>query len=64
MHCYQGSHFILLTIVAFSPPTGAAFIFTSPRDAVEKFVSEDPYVKAGLVTNHKIEEWTIAIGSL
>jgi uncharacterized protein YciI len=49
---------------AFSPPTGASFIFTSPKTIVEEFVNSDPYVKAGLVTSYKINEWTVAVGKL
>lgn len=49
---------------AFNPATGAAFIFTAPRDVVQTFVDSDPYVKAGLVTSHQIQEWTIAVGKL
>lgn len=49
---------------AFNPPTGAAFLFKAPRSEVEGFVAADPYIKAGLVTGHQIQEWTIAVGGL
>jgi len=30
---------------------------------VEEFVKNDPYVKNDLITNWKIREWTVVIGS-
>jgi uncharacterized protein len=42
------------------PPTGALFIF-SDLAAAQSFVDKDPYVDAGIVTEHRIEEWTVAI---
>lgn len=41
-------------------PTGALFIFETLESA-EAFVKKDPYVTAGIVTGHTIEEWTVAI---
>ena len=41
-------------------PTGALFLFET-LEAAETFVKEDPYVTAGIVTGHSIEEWTVAI---
>jgi uncharacterized protein len=41
-------------------PTGAVFIFED-LEAAESFVEKDPYVANGIVTSHKIEEWTVAI---
>lgn len=46
----------------FSPPTGAMFLFKNVhRENVEEFVKSDVYVKNGLVTGHRIQEWTIVI---
>lgn len=40
------------------PPRGAAIVFKGvDRDDVERFVREDPYVRAGLVPNWHIERW-------
>jgi hypothetical protein len=45
---------------AFDPPTGAAIVFRGvERGHVERFVADDPYVRAGLVTEHRIERWNI-----
>lgn len=41
-------------------PTGALFVFESTKKA-SNFVEQDPYVSAGIVTGHSIEEWTVAI---
>ena len=45
-----------------SAPKGALFVFTT-KDAAEKFVKEDPYVEGGIVTDHKIDEWTVVVGT-
>lgn len=41
-------------------PDGAVIAF-SDREAAEEFVAADPYGAAGLVTDHKIEPWTIVL---
>jgi uncharacterized protein len=43
-----------------SVPTGAVFVFTDLESA-QRFVQQDPYVANGIVTEHSIEEWTVAI---
>ena len=44
------------------PPYGAMFAFAveGPED-VEEFVAADPYVKADLVTGHRIEPWNVVV---
>lgn len=43
-----------------SPPSGGAIVFTGVgRDEVRRFVEDDPYVRAGLVTEHRIEAWAL-----
>ena len=46
--------------VGMSIPKGALFIFTS-ADAAKLFVEQDPYVSAGIVTSHSIEEWNVVV---
>ena len=46
--------------VGMQVPTGALFIFTS-ADAAKLFVEQDPYVSAGIVTGHSIEEWNVVV---
>ncbi len=42
------------------PPRGAVFAFDTRDEAVpEQFVSEDPYVAAGLVREWRVEPWTV-----
>jgi uncharacterized protein YciI len=40
------------------PPHGGAFLFTDPA-AAEAFAQADPYVINGLVTNWRVELWTL-----
>jgi uncharacterized protein YciI len=40
------------------PPKGGLLVYTS-AEAAEAFVSEDPYVKNGLVERWSIEPWTV-----
>ena len=56
----------LIAAGAFNPPTGAMFLFSAEggKSAADNFVKQDPYVSAGLVTNHSIKEWTVAVGDL
>jgi hypothetical protein len=40
------------------PPTGAAIVFRGVGpDSIEGFVSDDPYVKANLVTDWRVQFW-------
>jgi uncharacterized protein YciI len=43
------------------PPHGAAFVFAEgvSLERIEAFVVDDPYVKAGLVTGHRVEPWNV-----
>ncbi len=40
------------------PPTGGLLVFNA-RDAAEEFARADPYVEAGLVTEWRVEPWTL-----
>lgn len=48
---------------AFSDPADGALLVwrTDDRSVVEKFVEQDPYVRAGLVTRWWIRSWTVVI---
>lgn len=50
---------------AFSDPVdGAALAFkTEDRSRIEAFVSKDPYVINGLVTQWRIRPWTVVVGA-
>jgi len=42
------------------PPTGAAIVFADlPAAAIEAFADDDPYVRAGLVTERRVVPWTV-----
>ncbi len=44
----------------FDPPTGGAVVFRGvDRDHVEAFVATDPYNVNGLVTDCRIERWSL-----
>ncbi|HEX9308775.1 MAG TPA: YciI-like protein [Anaeromyxobacter sp.] len=49
---------------AYDPPTdGALFVFKVDSAAeVEAFVRNDPYVKNGVVTGHRIRPWNVVVG--
>lgn len=46
-------------------PYGALLTFAATRGEVESFVKQDPYVSSAtpVVTDYKIREWTVAVGS-
>ena len=51
---------VILAGALGSPPTGGAIVFQGVAPAhIEKFIAEDPYVEAGLVTERRIEPWTL-----
>jgi uncharacterized protein YciI len=42
------------------PPHGGVIVFRgAPRQAIETFVADDPYMQAGLITGWRIEPWTL-----
>jgi uncharacterized protein YciI len=56
----KGAGTVTLAGALGDPPTGAAIVFKGVhRDHVERFVAEDPYVQAGLVTAWRVEPWNL-----
>ena len=55
----------LILAGAFSEPTDKALlVFKIPdKSVIEDFVTNDPYVKNGLVTKWEIRKWTVVIGN-
>ena len=51
---------VILAGALGDPPHGAALVFqgVSP-ERMEEFAREDPYVRAGLVRDWRIERWTL-----
>jgi uncharacterized protein YciI len=48
---------------ALGEPTAALLIFrVKDKSVVEHFATNDPYVKAGVVTGWKVRPWTVVVG--
>jgi len=55
---------VVLAGALADPVDGAAFVFkVDDKTGVEGFVAKDPYVADGLVTEWRIREWTVVVGS-
>ncbi len=37
-------------------------VWTAPREVVERFAEQDPYVVQGLVTAWTVREWNVVVG--
>ena len=53
---------LLLAGALPDPYDRALLIWTAPREVVEAFVEQDPYVRHGLVTGWTIRPWNVVIG--
>jgi len=53
---------LLLAGALPDPYDRALLVWTAPREVVERFVQEDPYVVHGLVTGWTIREWNVVVG--
>jgi uncharacterized protein YciI len=54
---------LLLGGALADPVDSALLVFrVNDRAVVERFVSEDPYVRNGIVTRWRIRPWTVVIG--
>jgi uncharacterized protein YciI len=53
---------LLLAGALPDPYDRALLVWTSPREVVERFAAQDPYVVHGLVTGWTIREWNVVIG--
>jgi uncharacterized protein YciI len=60
IHAAKDRGALVLAGALGDPPHGAAIVFGGiPRERIEEFVREDPYVTAGLVRAWRIEPWTL-----
>jgi uncharacterized protein YciI len=50
----------LLAGATGNPVHGAAIVFRTP-EAAERFAQDDPYAKAGLVADHRIESISVVV---
>jgi uncharacterized protein YciI len=56
----QDENRIVMAGALGDPPHGAAIVFKGATpEEIEQFVSDDPYVEAGLVTKWYIERWKL-----
>ena len=53
---------LLLAGALADPYDRALLIWTAPREVVERFAEQDPYVVKGLVTRWEIRTWNVVIG--
>jgi uncharacterized protein YciI len=53
---------LLLAGALPDPYDRALLIWTAPRDVVERFVEQDPYVRHGLVTGWTTRDWNVVVG--
>ncbi len=53
---------LLLAGALPDPYDRALLVWTAPREAVERFAADDPYVRHGLVTGWTIREWNVVVG--
>ena len=53
---------LLLAGALPDPFDRSLLVWTAPREVVERFVAEDPYVTSGLVTGWSIRTWNVVVG--
>jgi len=53
---------LLLAGALSDPYDRALLVWTAPREVVERFAQQDPYVRQGLVTGWAVREWNVVIG--
>ena len=53
---------LLLAGALPDPYDRALLVWTAPREVVERFVAQDPYVTHGLVTGWTLREWNVVVG--
>jgi uncharacterized protein len=53
---------LLLAGALPDPYDRAVLVWQAPREVVEGFVAQDPYVQQGLVTGWTIRPWNVVVG--
>ena len=53
---------LLLAGALPDPYDRAVLVWRAPREIVERFVEQDPYVAHGLVTGWTIRPWNVVVG--
>jgi uncharacterized protein len=53
---------LLLAGALPDPYDRALLVWTAPREVVEGFAAQDPYVQQGLVTSWTVRPWNVVVG--
>jgi uncharacterized protein len=53
---------LLLAGALPDPYDRALLVWTAPREVVERFAEQDPYVVHGLVTTWTVRPWNVVVG--
>ena len=53
---------LLLAGALADPYDRALLVWTAPRETIERFVEQDPYVVHGLVSRWEIRTWNVVVG--
>jgi uncharacterized protein YciI len=53
---------LLLAGALPDPFDRALFVWTAPREVVERFAEQDPYVRQGLVKGWTVRPWNVVVG--
>jgi uncharacterized protein len=53
---------LLLAGAMPDPYDRSLLVWTAPREVVERFAEQDPYVVQGLVNGWTVREWNVVIG--
>ena len=53
---------LLLAGALPDPYDRALLVWTAPREVVEQFAHDDPYVRHGLVSSWTVREWNVVVG--
>ena len=54
---------LLLAGALPDPYDRALLVWTAPREVVERFAEQDPYVRHGLVSAWTVRPWNVVIGA-
>ena len=57
---WHGDDRLVIAGAVGDPPHGAVFVWTE-REGIDEWVDADPYVKAGLVTDWRVEPWNVVV---
>ena len=63
VHSFHDAGHLVMAGALADPPDGAILVFKGDTtDVVKEFVSKDPYIKNGLITEWSIRLWNVVTG--